>query len=409
MKCPLQQRRCGGCSRLSVPYENQLKFKTEKTRALFPCAKFILGMAEPVHYRNKVISAFAFNKSGLISGMYAYGTHYVLPIDECLLENKRADEIVCATRDILSAYKIKAYDENKKTGLLRFVVVRYAQATGQALVTLVTANEQLHAAHDIAAQIKKTCPDVRTVVQNINPRVGSAVLGFQEHILLGDGVIEDILCGQRLLISSRSFYQVNSSQAAVLYQKALDMTQLSPNDTVVDAYCGIGVIGMIAAQRVKKVIGIELNAEAIRMAKKNAALNHLNNIEFLQGDAGKILPTLKDTPDAVLLDPPRSGCDEAFLSALCTLSPKKICYISCNVTTQKRDIDILEKYGYCLLSAQPVDMFPHTEHIETVVLLSKGEIDSKKVRVEFSLENMDMSGCQKGATYPQIKAYVQET
>ncbi len=371
MNCPLQQRRCGGCSRLSVPYDRQLKFKTDKVRALFPCAKPIIGMNTPVHYRNKVISAFAFDKTGLISGMYVYGTHYVLPTDECLLENKRADEIVCAVRSILLSYKIKAYDENKKTGQIRFVIVRYAQATDQALVTLVTANEQLPNAHEIAVQIKKTCPDVRAVIQNINPRSGSAVLGFQEHVLLGDGVIEDVLCGQKLLISSRSFYQVNSSQAAVLYKKALDMAQLSKSDTVVDAYCGIGIIGLIAAQRVKKVIGIELNAESIRMAKKNATLNHQENIEFLQGDAGKILHEMKGTPDVVLLDPPRSGCDEAFLNALSALSPKKICYISCDITTQKRDADILFKHGYRLISAQPVDMFPHTEHIENIAFLAK--------------------------------------
>lgn len=368
MNCPLQKRRCGGCSRLSVPYEKQARVKQDKVRALFGKSRAIIAMEDPTRYRNKVISAFAWDKTGLISGMYAFGTHFVLPTDDCLLENQRADEIVCAVRRVLSDLRVKAFDENKKTGLVRFVQVRRAKSTGEALVTLVFYKDEEKLARDAAERITAACPDVRSVVLNVNDREGSAVLGFREKILTGDGVIKDTICGLSVLISSRSFYQVNSAQAERLYESAVQMAELGKADFVIDAYCGIGIIGLMAARRAKKVLGIELNGEAVRLARENAKLNGTENIAFLQGDAEKTLKTRPEKPDAVFLDPPRAGCGETFLKTLCALAPQKIIYISCDVTTQRRDADFLEKNGYAIRRVQPVDMFPHTDHIENVLL-----------------------------------------
>ena len=370
MNCPLQMKRCGGCSRLSVPYENQLRFKTERVRKFFPMAGKIIGMDQPMHYRNKVISAFAWNKDGLISGMYAYGTHYVLPVNECLLENIRADDIVVILRKILSKQGIKAYDEDKKTGLVRFVQVRYAQKTGQALVTIVTAREDFPQGKQIAMELCAACPDVRGVVQNINPRPGSAVLGFREKLLWGRPFIEDELCGLQLMLTSRCFYQVNSAQAAKLYEKALDMAQITEKDSVLDAYCGIGIIGLIASGQARQVVGIELNADSVRMAIENAKRNGRQNITFKQGDAGQVLEKTREHFSLVLLDPPREGCSGQFLQALIQHQPDRICYISCNVETQARDCDALKKAGYTVRACQPVDLFPHTDHVENIVLLS---------------------------------------
>lgn len=369
--CPLQQKRCGGCSRLSVPYEKQLHAKDERVRALFPFAKKIIGMDTPVHYRNKIISAYAHDKTGLISGLYAFGTHYVLPVNACLLESVRGDDIAVLVRKTLAKFDIKSYDENKKTGLIRFVQVRYAHITKQALVTLVTAKEELPHANEIAAEIRAVCPDVRSVVQNINPRPGSAVLGFKERVLSGDGIIEDELCGVRIRLSSRCFYQINSIQAEKLYDKALDMCQITEKDTVLDAYCGIGVIGLIAAKKAGQVVGIELNADSVRQANLNATLNHLSNIRFIQGDAAQKIRDAAQSFDIALLDPPREGASQEFLAALCEKEPKKICYISCNIVTQKRDVDFLAQHGYRAVACQPVDLFPHTNHIESIVLLVK--------------------------------------
>ena len=232
-------------------------------------------------------------------------------------------------------------------------------------------------------------------------------------MLYGPGKIQDILCGCRFQISAKSFYQINPAQTEALYLKAMEYAGLTGSETVIDAYCGIGTIGLVAAKRgAKKVVGVELNRDAVKDAIENAKLNKLSNAWFCAGDAGEFMLEMsleKEPADVVFMDPPRAGSDRTFLSSLIALSPQKVVYISCNPETQQRDLRYLtSKRPYRVTRIQPVDMFPHTNHVETVVLLSKGEIDSKKVRVEFSLEDMDMSGFQKGATYEQIKTYVLE-
>lgn len=257
----------------------------------------------------------------------------------------------------------------------------------------------------------KLHPEITTVVINVNNRNTSMVLGDKEHVIYGKGYIEDELCGKRFRISPKSFYQVNPVQTEILYGKALEYAGLTGKETVVDAYCGTGTIGMIASDKAGKVIGVELNADAVRDARNNAKANQIRNIQFYQNDAGKFLVEMAGQGakvDVVLMDPPRSGSTEEFMSSVVQIGPERIVYVSCNPETLVRDLKYFKKKGYRVAKGVGVDMFPFTEHVETVVLLSKGEIDSKKVRVEFSLEDMDMSGFQKGATYEQIKAYVLE-
>ena len=237
------------------------------------------------------------------------------------------------------------------------------------------------------------------------------VLGEKETVIYGKGYIEDTLCGCTFRISPKSFYQVNPVQTEILYNKAITYAGLTGKEKVIDAYCGTGTIGLIAASQAKEVIGVELNRDAVKDAVINAKRNNIKNEQFYNADAGKFMVELSEQNkkvDVVFMDPPRAGSDEAFLSSVVKLAPKKVVYVSCNPETLARDLKYLTRHGYQAVECQPCDMFPFTKHVETVVLLSKGEIDSKKVRVEFSLEDMDMSGFQKGATYEQIKAYVLE-
>lgn len=330
-------------------------------------------------------------------------------MESCLIQDSKADEIARSVRAIMKECKLLPYDEDSETGLLRHLLVRTGFASGQVMVVLVTASPIFPARSRFVSLLRERHPEITTIVMNCNPRKTSMVLGEQERILYGKGYIEDILCEKRFAISPRSFYQVNPQQTEVLYQRAIGMAQLKKGQRVLDAYCGIGTIGLIAADKVDEVIGVEVNAQAVKDANANAKRNGVENIRFVCADAGAFMTNLADAGekiDVVFMDPPRSGSDEAFLQSVCRLSPDQVVYISCDPQTQKRDLAVLRAGGYHVREIQPVDMFPQTAHVETVVLLSKGEIDSKKVRVEFSLEDMDMSGFQNDATYGQIKERV---
>ncbi len=369
--CPLQARRCGGCTRLSVPYERQLRYKQKQLEGLFEHVMPITGMEEPYRYRNKIIAAVAHDREGLLTGQYVYGTHYVLRQADCLLENADAVRIVNSTREILNAARVPAWDEQRRTGLLRFVQVRYAARTRQALVTLVTSSPEFPDGETLAEKLCEREPEVRGVIQNVNPRTGSAVLGFEEHILHGSPTIEDEMCGLRVRLSSRAFYQVNTLQAEKLYMKAIELAGLSGHEKVLDAYCGLGLIGMLAAGKGKEAVGIEQNPSAIRLAKRIAQANGIGNIRFERGDAARILKDKRLSADLVLLDPPREGLSPAMTETLCTMLPERIVYISCNPVTQARDIHALLSSGYRVSPVWPFDLFPHTEHVETVVLMSR--------------------------------------
>ena len=412
--CPLAHK-CGGCQLQNLSYKEQLAWKQRKVEKLlkkFGKVSPIIGMDDPWHYRNKVQAAFGVQRGGrIVSGVYQSSTHRIVPVDSCLIEDKKADEIIVTIRNLMKSFKLTAYDEYHEEGILRHVLVKRGFATNQIMVVLVTSGPIFPSKRNFVGALLKKHPDITTVIQNINPYRTSLVLGERENVLYGSGYIEDILCGMRFRISSRSFYQINPVQTQVLYGKAVELAALTGKETVIDAYCGIGTIGLIASRSAGQVVGAELNPEAVTDAVANAQLNQAENIRFVAADAGEFMAEMADAgqkADVVFMDPPRAGSDEAFLSSLVQLMPERIVYISCNPETQARDLAYLTKQGYRVQAIQPVDMFPHTNHVETVVLLSKGEVDSKKIRVEFSLEDMDMSEFQDGATYPQIKEYVLE-
>ena len=411
--CPLAKK-CGGCDYQGMPYEQQLREKEKLVKKLLGNmgeVRPILGAETPYHYRNKVHAVFSRKRNGeVISGIYQEGTHRVVPVNACQIENEKADEIIVTIRGLLKSFRIRVYDEDTDFGLLRHVMVRTAAATGQIMVVLVVRTPVFPSKNNFVKALRAVHPEITTVVLNVNERRTSMVLGERNIPIYGKGYIEDVLCGCSFRISPTSFYQVNAAQTERLYKTAMTLARLNKRDRVVDAYCGIGTIGMVAAKTAREVIGVELNKEAVRDAARNAVRNHMDNIRFVQGDAGMFLEGMADREepvDVVFMDPPRSGSSEAFLKSLLVLKPKKIIYISCNPETQARDLKML-KGDYRVEAIQPVDMFPFCGHVETVVLLSKGEVDSKKIRVEFSLEDMDMSEFQDGATYPQIKEYVLE-
>ena len=295
---------------------------------------------------------------------------------------------------------------------MRHVLVKRGFATGQVMVVLVTGTPVFTAKKHFVEKLRELHPEITTILQNVNDKRTSLVLGEREKVLYGPGYIVDELCGCRFRISAKSFYQINPAQTEVLYNKAMEFAGLSGREKVLDAYCGIGTIGLVAAKHgAGQVLGVELNPDAVKDAIQNARENGMKNAWFTCGDAGAFLEEAaleRERWDVVFMDPPRAGASREFLTALCACAPKRVVYISCDPETLSRDLGVLQANHYKIEQIQPVDMFPHTQHIETVVLLSKGEIDSKKVRVEFSLEEMDMSGFQKGATYEQIKAYVLE-
>lgn len=412
--CPVADK-CGGCSWINKPYVEQLKNKEKQLKELLvPFCKVegVIPMEHPEHYRNKVHAVFGENRyHDAISGIYEQKSHRIVPVDSCLIENAKADEIIVSIRGLLKSFHIRPYNEDAGYGLLRHVLIRTGHVTGQIMVVLVLASPILPSKNNFVKALLKLHPEITTVVINVNNRNTSMVLGDKEHVIYGKGYIEDELCGKRFRISPRSFYQVNPVQTEILYGKALEYAGLTGKETVVDAYCGTGTIGMIASDKAAKVIGVELNADAVRDARNNAKANQIRNIQFYQNDAGKFLVEMAGQGakvDVVLMDPPRSGSTEEFMNSVAQIGPERIVYVSCNPETLVRDLKYFKKKGYRVAKGVGVDMFPFTEHVETVVLLSKGEIDSKKVRVEFSLEDMDMSGFQKGATYEQIKAYVLE-
>ena len=411
--CVNYEKKCGGCPLLALPYREQLAQKQARLQELlggFAPVKAVQGMAEPLHYRNKAIASFATQRGKLVCGLYAEGTHRVLPGADCLLQEEILNKTLAAVLDAARACRWTAYDEDRGTGLLRHTVLR-SSGDGKVLVTLVTPGPDLPGSKNFCTALRKKAPWVVSIVQNINPTRSSAVLGNREKTLYGPGFVLDTLCGTQFAISSRSFYQVNRTQTEVLYKKALELAKLTGRETVIDAYCGIGTIGLCAAPLAKQVIGVESNPAAVKDAAANARRNKIANARFVCADATEWMAAAAGEglhPDVVFLDPPRAGSTPECIAAVNKMKPRRVVYVSCDPETLARDVAIFARHGYKAKGFTPVDLFPQTRHVETVVLLSKGEIDSKKVRVEFSLEDMDMSGFQKGATYEQIKAYVLE-
>ena len=369
--------RCGGCQFQKMTYQEQLQKKQKQEEKLlrqFGKVSPILGMENPYFYRNKVHAVFDRDRKGnVISGIYEEGTHHVVAVDECLIEDQTSQEIIRTIRRLLPSFKIKPYDEDSGYGLFRHVLVRRGFRSGEIMVVLVLASPILPSSNHFVKALRKEHPEITTVLLNVNDKRTSMVLGEREKTLFGPGYIRDELCGCTFRISAKSFYQVNPVQTEVLYRTAMEYAQLGNKETVIDAYCGIGTIGLIAAKCAGKVIGVELNRDAVKDARLNARENHIKNAEFYQGDAGEFMTAMAQKgqkADVVFMDPPRAGSNEKFLSSLVKLSPGRIVYISCGPETLARDLKYLVKNGYQVQKIQPVDMFPFTNHVETVILMT---------------------------------------
>ena len=377
--------KCGGCKWIHKPYHEQLALKEKWVGELLkPFCKTepIIGMENPMYYRNKVHAVFGEDRRhNIISGIYEEGTHNIVPVDSCMIENQKADAIIVSIRELLKSFKIRPYNEDTGYGLLRHVLIRTGYFTGQIMVVLVLGSPVMPSKNNFVKALLKLHPEITTIVVNVNNRNTSMILGDKEQVIYSKGYIEDELCGKTFRISPKSFYQVNPVQTQKLYGKALELASLTGKETVVDAYCGTGTIGIIASDKAGKVIGVELNRDAVKDAGMNAKRNNVSNIQFYQNDAGKFLVEMasRETKvDVVLMDPPRAGSDEAFLGSVVKIGPEKIVYISCNPETLVRDLRYLKKKGYQVKKAVPVDMFPYTDlkHVEMVCLIEQDMLNA---------------------------------
>ena len=423
--CPVAAK-CGGCQLTRLSYAEQLQWKQQRVAELLYgiCeVRPILGMDDPFHYRNKVHAVLAVDKAGKpISGVYAMGTHRVVPVRHCLIEDRRADRIIQTIVAMLPAYKLRIYNEYTHRGFLRHILIRTGHVTGQIMVVLVATSLEFPGKKAFVQELIQRHPEITTVVLNCNQRETSMVLGTKEITLYGEGYMEDELCGKRFRISPQSFYQVNAKQCEVLYRTAIDAAHLTGAETLLDAYCGTGTIGLCASGGCKQLIGVELNADAIRDAKENARRNGVENARFLCDDAGRFMQKLAkegNAPDVVMMDPPRAGSDQKFLQSLLMLKPKRVVYVSCNPETLARDLRVLVDGGYQAEWATPVDMFPGTEHVETVVLLSHKKADSYihidvefgegegKIPVDSIAKRAEAYKPKEKVTYKMIKEYIE--
>ena len=413
-------RQCGGCQLQALSYDQQLVFKTNKVKGhLERIGGFtdipmepIIGMDELFHYRNKAQFPVGRNKEGkIVTGFYAGRTHNIIENRDCALgvaENKEVLDRVIAH---MEKYGIEPYNEATGKGLVRHVLIRYGYFTKEVMVCLILNGNKLPKEEQL---VKSLCeiPGMTSITINVNKKRSNVILGEEICLLWGQEYITDRIGDISYQISPLSFYQVNPMQTQKLYAKALEYADLHGEETVWDLYCGIGTISLFLAQKAKFVRGVEIVPAAIENAKENAKLNGLENTEFFVGKAEEVLPREYKKngvyADVIVVDPPRKGCDETLLETMVEMNPDRIVYVSCDSATLARDLKYLCERGYELRKVCPVDQFGMTVHVETVVLLSKGEVDSKKIRVEFSLEDMDMSEFQDGATYPQIKEYVLE-
>ncbi len=369
--------KCGGCQYSQLSYEKQLAQKQkemEKLLGSFGKVSPIIGMKNPMDYRHKVNAVFGYEKGKVISGVYEEKSHRIVNVDHCMIQHPIADEIILTIRSLVKDFKIKTYDERTDYGLLRHVMVRVSEKTQKAMVILVLRSPILPSKNNFVKALVKAHPCIETVVLNVNDKHTTMVLGKRDIVLYGKGYLVDSLCGVDFRLSPQSFFQVNPVQTNVLYETAMEYARLKKEDIVIDAYCGIGTISLIAAKQAGEVLGVELNQEAVKDAIINAKNNGIKNARFIAKDAGDYMVQMAadgHKADVVFMDPPRSGSDEKFLKSVCTLKPERLVYISCGPDTLARDLGYLTKHGYTVKKIQPVDLFPLTSHVETVCLLSK--------------------------------------
>lgn len=370
-------KECGGCQLQHLSYGGQLLAKEKQVRDVMQrIGKLegvkvhpVLGMENPWNYRNKSQVPIGEHEGGLIGGFYQQRSHQIIDMKTCMIQQEKNDEVVQKVKEICNRNGVRAYNEEKHHGNLRHIMVRYGAVSGEVMIVLVTRTNELPNKNKIVEEIAASIPDVKSIVQNINSKKTNVILGEQTKVLWGEEVIYDSIGDIKFAISARSFYQVNPEQTKVLYDKALEYAALNGNETVIDAYCGIGTISLFLAQKAGKVYGVEIIPEAIEDAKRNAALNGITNVEFAVGEAETVIPNWYEEgvqADVLVVDPPRKGCDEKLLQTILDMKPKKVVYVSCNPATLARDLRILEDGGYKTSEVQPVDMFPQTTHCEAV-------------------------------------------
>ncbi|WP_246942913.1 23S rRNA (uracil(1939)-C(5))-methyltransferase RlmD [Bacillus pinisoli] len=377
--CPIYKH-CGGCQLQHMSYEGQLEAKHKQVvEVLARIGQIqdvpvhpVMGMDEPWRYRNKAQVPVGEQEGGLVAGFYQQRSHDIIDMEECLIQEQINDDLVQAAKRICDTHGVRAYNEERHSGNLRHIMVRYGQVTGEAMVVLVTKEDKLPNQDQIVDEIRKISPSIKSIVQNVNSKKTNVIMGDHTKVLWGEEYIYDYIGDIKFAISARSFYQVNPKQTKVLYDQALKYAELNGSETVIDAYCGIGTISLFLAQKAKHVYGVEIVPEAISDAKRNAKINSMQNVEFAVGEAEKVIPwwyAQGVRADVLVVDPPRKGCDEALLQTIIKMKPKKVVYVSCNPATLARDLRVLEDGGYKTTEVQPVDMFPHTTHVECVALL----------------------------------------
>ncbi len=379
VNCPVYGK-CGACTLLHMKYEEECRFKQNKVQELFKDTGAevlpFIASSRPEHYRNKIYCSFGFEKDPrgkikYIAGLYMENTRKICPVESCLLENKIARPIVKTVLDLMRLTGTRAYDPETRTGVLRHAYIRISEKTGKVMLVLVTGTDKFEAGKRFTETLTKKHPCIETIIHNINTKNTGMVLGDRDKVLFGPGFITDEILGKKFKISPHSFYQVNPLQTERLYERAIELAEIGKEDTVFDMYCGTGTISILAAGKAKKVIGVEINKDAVRDAKENANLNNCGNAEFICTDVKEFLKDSKEKADVLIMDPTRNGADEEFLAAVVANSPKRIVYVSCEPVTQARDVKFLMNEGYKLLKVQGVDMFSHTPNTECICLLAR--------------------------------------
>ena len=399
-----------------LSYPEQLKFKTKQVKdSLYKIAGIAdvevaetLGMEHPVKYRNKAQVPVRRVNGVLETGFFRKNSHNLMPLEDFFIQDPVIDQVVVALRDLFRRFDLKPYDEKEQSGLIRNLVVRRGHYSGQIMVVLVTTRPKVFRVDQLIEQVIKQFPEIVSVMQNINDQNTNAIFGKEWCTLYGQDYITDQMLGNDFQIAGPAFYQVNTEMAEKLYQTAIDFAELKKDDVVIDAYSGIGTIGLSVAKHVKEVYGVELIPEAVENSQKNASLNKITNAHYVCDTAENAMKKwLKEgiQPTVILVDPPRKGLTESFIKASAQTGADRIAYISCNVATMARDIKLYQELGYELKKVQPVDLFPQTHHVETVALLSKLDVD-KHISVEIELDEMDLTSAESKATYAQIKEYV---
>ena len=374
-KCEYYEK-CGGCHLLHMSSKAQKQFKIDYVKQAFIDYKLNSNIDEYIEgslkegYRNKMQVAYKYQNGQVVYGFYEEESHKIIPMNKCLVQTAKQNEIALVIKDIVKDMNIRPYDEDRRTGFLRFVMIREAFVTGEILVTLVTNTDVFPGKNEFIKRLRNKCPYITSIVQNINTRKTSIILGEQEKVLYGPGYIKDYLCDIMFKISSKTFYQINHEQTEKLYNKVREYANLTGKEVVIDTYCGVGTIGMVLSKNAKKVIGVETNKQSVINARLNATENKIKNISFVLDDATNYIQNYNgEKIDVLIMDPPRNGSTEVFLRAVEKLKPQKVIYVSCEAKTLARDLAQLRSYKIekkCL-----IDMFIGTYHVETVALLSK--------------------------------------